>query len=125
MSSTQSNNLLHVIITTPSEMLNCGKSCPKFQNEKFCSLESHLPALSKVNDITLTKVVSRNVSQVATVGRNKQILPKRKKLEVQKSIRKPLGYLQVICQVNNSLYKYITVFCRMAFYNFPAPVIKN
>ena len=60
--SSRPNDPNHVIIATSSGMLNCDKSCPVFQDEKFCShvisiaikykpLGSYLAFLSKVNDI--------------------------------------------------------------------------
>ena len=69
--------------------MECDKSCPKFQDKKFCNnvtsatvkyelLESYLAALSKVKDITVTKVASRNVSQSAVIDRKKQNIPRRK-----------------------------------------------
>ena len=54
----QPNDPRHFVTVTSSGTLNCDKSCPKFQDEKFCShvisaaikyklLESNLAVLSK------------------------------------------------------------------------------
>ena len=102
ISSLQTNDLPHIIIVTPSEMLICSKSYPKFQNEKFFSyvmsvatkykpLGRFLLALSKINDITMTKVVSQNISQSASAGRKKQNSYK------MKQIRSPENHRKVIC----------------------------
>ena len=67
ISSLQTNDLPHIIIVTPSEMVICSKSYPKFQNETFFSyvmsvaikykpLGSFFLALSKISNIKMTKV---------------------------------------------------------------------
>ena len=80
-------------------MLICSKSYPKFQNENFFSyvmsvaikykpLGRFLLSLSKINDITMTKVVSRNVSQSASAGRKKQNSSKMKQIRSRENHRK-------------------------------------